>query len=164
MCEALDEVCEADAEQAALYPMAAGQQDDGPHGGPADSDATSVIAARANELIKAGLAEEFAGYLQVVNPDAEIPRALYDLENDPYELENVASVPANSEVKAALLFSGLYAGGPTTILEPLVSSDHSERLLEAVRVVAGSTTLLDAPVQAVGGSVVVDLAATPVQP
>jgi phosphoglucomutase len=28
-----------------------------PHGGPADSDATKVIAARANELIKAGLAE-----------------------------------------------------------------------------------------------------------
>ncbi len=28
-----------------------------PHGGPADSDATSVIAARANELIKGGLAE-----------------------------------------------------------------------------------------------------------
>src|SRR6201991_4428536 len=26
-----------------------------PHGGPADTDATSVIAARANELIKAGL-------------------------------------------------------------------------------------------------------------
>ena len=28
-----------------------------PHGGPADSDATSVIAARANELIKAGLGD-----------------------------------------------------------------------------------------------------------
>ena len=28
-----------------------------PHGGPADSDATSVIAARANELIKGGLAD-----------------------------------------------------------------------------------------------------------
>ena len=28
-----------------------------PHGGPADSDATSVIAARANELIRAGLTE-----------------------------------------------------------------------------------------------------------
>ncbi len=28
-----------------------------PHGGPADSDATSVIAARANELIRGGLAE-----------------------------------------------------------------------------------------------------------
>ena len=28
-----------------------------PHGGPADTDATSVIAARANELIKAGLAD-----------------------------------------------------------------------------------------------------------
>src|SRR6187549_2396163 len=28
-----------------------------PHGGPADSDATSVIAARANELIRGGLAD-----------------------------------------------------------------------------------------------------------
>ena len=28
-----------------------------PHGGPADTDATSVIAARANELIRAGLAD-----------------------------------------------------------------------------------------------------------
>src|ERR671920_582153 len=28
-----------------------------PHGGPADTDATSVIAARANELIRGGLAE-----------------------------------------------------------------------------------------------------------
>ena len=28
-----------------------------PHGGPADTDATSVIAARANELIKGGLAD-----------------------------------------------------------------------------------------------------------
>ena len=28
-----------------------------PHGGPADSDATSIIAARANELIRGGLAE-----------------------------------------------------------------------------------------------------------
>src|SRR5688572_12740973 len=28
-----------------------------PHGGPADTDATSVVAARANELIKAGLAD-----------------------------------------------------------------------------------------------------------
>jgi phosphoglucomutase len=28
-----------------------------PHGGPADTDATSVVAARANELIKTGLAE-----------------------------------------------------------------------------------------------------------
>ena len=32
-----------------------------PHGGPADSDATSVIAARANELIRGGLAEVQAG-------------------------------------------------------------------------------------------------------
>ena len=32
-----------------------------PHGGPADSDATKVIAARANELIRGGLAEVQAG-------------------------------------------------------------------------------------------------------
>src|SRR5688572_13151579 len=35
------------------------------------------------------LAEEFAGYLQVENPDTEIPRALYDLENDPAEQKSV---------------------------------------------------------------------------
>ncbi len=32
-----------------------------PHGGPADTDATSVIAARANELIRAGLGRREAG-------------------------------------------------------------------------------------------------------
>jgi arylsulfatase A len=35
------------------------------------------------------LAEEFAGYAQLENPDTEIPRALYDLENDPGEQKSV---------------------------------------------------------------------------
>ena len=35
------------------------------------------------------LAEEFAGYLQIENPDTEIPRALYDLEADPAEQKSV---------------------------------------------------------------------------
>jgi hypothetical protein len=35
------------------------------------------------------LAEEFAGYLNVANPDTQIPRALYDLENDPAEQKSV---------------------------------------------------------------------------
>jgi hypothetical protein len=35
------------------------------------------------------LAEEFAGYLKIENPETEIPRALYDLENDPAEQKSV---------------------------------------------------------------------------
>jgi arylsulfatase A-like enzyme len=35
------------------------------------------------------LGEEFAGYLQIENADTEIPRALYDLENDPGEQKSV---------------------------------------------------------------------------
>jgi arylsulfatase A len=35
------------------------------------------------------LAEEFAGYLKIENPDTEIPRALYDLETDPAEQKSV---------------------------------------------------------------------------
>src|SRR5688572_7509925 len=35
------------------------------------------------------LGEEFAGYLQIDNADTEIPRALYDLENDPAEQKSV---------------------------------------------------------------------------
>ncbi len=35
------------------------------------------------------LAEEFAGYVKIENPDTVIPRALYDLENDPGEQKSV---------------------------------------------------------------------------
>src|SRR5688572_25881005 len=35
------------------------------------------------------LGEEFAGYLKIENPDTEIPRALYDLENDLAEQKSV---------------------------------------------------------------------------
>jgi arylsulfatase A len=35
------------------------------------------------------LNEEFAGYLKIENPETEIPRALYDLENDPGEQKSV---------------------------------------------------------------------------
>jgi arylsulfatase len=35
------------------------------------------------------LAEEYAGYVEVGNPDTVIPRALYDLENDPAEQKSV---------------------------------------------------------------------------
>jgi len=35
------------------------------------------------------LSEEYAGYLQIQNPQTTIPRALYDLENDPGEQKSV---------------------------------------------------------------------------
>ena len=35
------------------------------------------------------LAEEFAGYVKLENPETPIPRALFDLENDPAEQKNV---------------------------------------------------------------------------
>src|SRR5690606_29199038 len=35
----------------------------------------------------------------------------------------------NDHAKGALLFSGLFASGPTVLFEPLVSRDHTERLL-----------------------------------
>ncbi len=42
---------------------------------------------------------------------------------------------ASAQVKSCLLFAGLLADGPTTVVEPLPSRDHSERMLAA----AGAT-------------------------
>ncbi len=39
---------------------------------------------------------------------------------------------ASAQVKSALLLAGLYASGPTTVIEPAPSRDHTERLLEAM--------------------------------
>ncbi len=42
---------------------------------------------------------------------------------------------ASAQVKSALLLAGLYAqDGPTTIIEPLVTRDHTERMLESAGV------------------------------
>jgi 3-phosphoshikimate 1-carboxyvinyltransferase len=38
---------------------------------------------------------------------------------------------ASAQVKSALLLAGLTAGGPTTVIEPALSRDHSERMLRA---------------------------------
>jgi 3-phosphoshikimate 1-carboxyvinyltransferase len=50
---------------------------------------------------------------------------------------------ANDHAKGALLFSGLFASGPTLIHEPVLSRDHTERMFDA----------LGLPVQAVGSMV-----------
>ncbi len=39
---------------------------------------------------------------------------------------------ASAQVKSALLLAGLYADGPTTVVEPATTRDHTERLLRAM--------------------------------
>lgn len=39
---------------------------------------------------------------------------------------------ASAQVKSAILFAGLYADAPTTVIEPALSRDHSERMLSAL--------------------------------
>jgi 3-phosphoshikimate 1-carboxyvinyltransferase len=53
----------------------------------------------------------------------------------------------SAQVKSALLLSGLWADGPTVVREPLVSRDHTERMLAALGVPlsrAGSIVALEA--------------------
>ncbi|HHP50595.1 MAG TPA: 3-phosphoshikimate 1-carboxyvinyltransferase [Moorella mulderi] len=38
---------------------------------------------------------------------------------------------ASAQVKSALLLAGLFASGPTTVIEPIPSRDHTERMLKA---------------------------------
>jgi 3-phosphoshikimate 1-carboxyvinyltransferase len=53
---------------------------------------------------------------------------------------------ASAQVKSALLLSGLYASGPTAIEEPVLSRDHTERMMLSLGV----------PLQTAGASVVLD--------
>jgi 3-phosphoshikimate 1-carboxyvinyltransferase len=53
---------------------------------------------------------------------------------------------ASAQVKSALLLSGLYAEGPTILEEPVLSRDHTERMMLALGVplhTAGSSVALD---------------------
>jgi len=53
---------------------------------------------------------------------------------------------ASAQVKSALLLSGLYAEGPTILEEPVLSRDHTERMMLSLGV----------PLQTAGSSVVLD--------
>lgn len=66
----------------------------------------------------------------------------------PHVLSSIEyELPAPSaEVKSALLLSGLYADGPTFVREPIVSRDHTERML----------TALGAPISSIGAMVHLD--------
>jgi 3-phosphoshikimate 1-carboxyvinyltransferase len=50
---------------------------------------------------------------------------------------------ASAQVKSAILLAGLYAGGETTVIEPLPTRDHTERMLEraGARVVRRPTSV-----------------------
>jgi 3-phosphoshikimate 1-carboxyvinyltransferase len=70
------------------------------------------------------------------------------LEIGPLEAERLDPIDyvmsrPNDHAKGALLFSGLFASGPTLIHEPVLSRDHTERMFDA----------LGLPVQAAGSMV-----------
>lgn len=52
----------------------------------------------------------------------------------PHALKGITyeSPVASAQVKSAILLAGLYADSPTTVIEPFVSRDHTERMLEAL--------------------------------
>ncbi|HET9847778.1 MAG TPA: 3-phosphoshikimate 1-carboxyvinyltransferase [Candidatus Dormibacteraeota bacterium] len=63
---------------------------------------------------------------------------------------------ASAQVKSAILLAGLAARGPTTIVEPLPTRDHTERLLTAMG--ADLRSNLPPPVgEGPGGAIVIDL-------
>ena len=47
---------------------------------------------------------------------------------------------ASAQVKSAILIAGLYAHGPTTVTEPAVTRDHTERMLRAFGVAVESNS------------------------
>ena len=52
----------------------------------------------------------------------------------PHTLKGITyhSPVASAQVKSAILLAGLYADSPTTVVEPFVSRDHTERMLTAL--------------------------------
>ena len=50
---------------------------------------------------------------------------------------------ASAQVKSAVLLAGLHAAGCTTVIEPLASRDHTERMLASMGVRVESETLAD---------------------
>ena len=75
-------------------------------------------------------------------------------------IEYVAPV-ASAQLKSAVLFAGLAADGPSVVVEPSPTRDHTERMLRMcgveVSVGAGRITLVPAPLQPFGMRVPGDL-------
>jgi 3-phosphoshikimate 1-carboxyvinyltransferase len=66
-------------------------------------------------------------------------RSIYENDCAPMEIHGkrlhgitYVSPVASAQVKSSILFAGLYADGSTTVIEPSLSRDHSERMLQAL--------------------------------
>ena len=72
---------------------------------------------------------------------------------------------ASAQVKSAILLAALFAEGPTTIIEPVISRDHTERLLQAMGASIDkkesfiSIYPLDKPLKAISGAIPSDISA-----
>ncbi|MEB2313722.1 MAG: 3-phosphoshikimate 1-carboxyvinyltransferase [Sorangiineae bacterium] len=65
--------------------------------------------------------------------DVTAPLVISPLPRDERLLPIEANLEtASAQVKSALLLSGLFASGPTMVREPLLSRDHTERMLDAL--------------------------------
>ncbi|MFO0038658.1 MAG: 3-phosphoshikimate 1-carboxyvinyltransferase, partial [Synechococcaceae cyanobacterium] len=53
------------------------------------------------------------------------------IEGQPLSGTTIRTPVASAQVKSAILLAGLTAAGPTTVIEPAQSRDHSERMLRA---------------------------------
>lgn len=53
-----------------------------------------------------------------------------EIEGGPLRGVRYATPVASAQVKSAILLAGLFAEGPTTVIEPAASRDHTERMLE----------------------------------
>lgn len=77
---------------------------------------------------------------RVIKPLNEMGATLEAVEDNfcpmtihPHALKGICyhSPVASAQVKSSILLAGLYADGPTTVIEPAISRDHTERMLTA---------------------------------
>jgi 3-phosphoshikimate 1-carboxyvinyltransferase len=81
--------------------------------------------------------------------DCSLPLEIAGLEpGQRLQAIEYAMTAPNDHAKGALLFAGLFAAGPTVIFEPMVSRDHTERLMSELGMpirTAGSMVSLHPP-------------------
>lgn len=77
---------------------------------------------------------------RIIKPLSEMGATLVAKEDNfcpmtihPHALKGICyhSPVASAQVKSSILLAGLYADGPTTVVEPAISRDHTERMLTA---------------------------------
>lgn len=77
---------------------------------------------------------------RIIKPLSEMGATLVAKEDNfcpmtihPHALKGICyhSPVASAQVKSSILLAGLYADGPTTVIEPAISRDHTERMLTA---------------------------------